>query len=144
MSLHDDTLQSDSPTASSLQWLEVRSQYSRICSDILQLRVNADKQRSKDGASKFLALSTALEGWHRLASTNQVILSLENSTAARIKLQISYCYHEARLQLTSISLVGPQSSFPVRSGEWTKSFKQSVWEIITRSSMISSENLLQE
>ncbi|KAH7548716.1 hypothetical protein BM1_10882 [Bipolaris maydis] len=51
MSLRDDTLQSDIPTVPSLQWLEVRCQYSRICSDILQLRVNADKERSKDGAS---------------------------------------------------------------------------------------------
>ncbi|KAJ6192148.1 hypothetical protein J3E72DRAFT_399418 [Bipolaris maydis] len=144
MSLRDDTLQSDIPTVPSLQWLEVRCQYSRICSDILQLRVNADKERSKDGASTSLALSTALEGWYRLASTNQVMLSLEKSIAARIKLQISYYYHEAKLQLTSVNLVGSQSSFPVGSGEWTKAFKRSAWEIITSFSMLLSEHPLQE
>ncbi|KAI0570462.1 Fungal-trans domain-containing protein, partial [Pyrenophora tritici-repentis] len=112
----ESTPGSDVATTSSSEWLWIRSQYSKICSSILQLRVGAEEEQSKDHFNRVTALSTALEEWHRSTRISQMMLSLNHNVVMRIKLQTSYYYYEARFQLLSTSLLDPQY-FPLAGSQ---------------------------
>lgn len=72
------------------------------------------------------------------------MLSLNRDDFKRAKLQISYYYYEARSQLLSTSLAHPQTSCLADSQEYRQLLNQSTQEIITCSSTISFEDLLQD
>jgi hypothetical protein len=135
----------DALTASSLQWLWLRMQYSRICLNILQLRIDADRDLSQDRLDRVVALSTALEEWYRSAGTNQTMLpSLEQSDALRVKLKMSYYYHEAQLQLIGMNSPGLELSLPQGPRQRKKSLRSSIKAIIISSSTMPLEYLAQD
>ncbi|EUC26878.1 hypothetical protein COCCADRAFT_42192 [Bipolaris zeicola 26-R-13] len=140
----DNVIDSDLAAIASLEWLCVRSQYSKICSNILQLRVGAEEEPSKYHSDRAVSLSTALEEWYRSTRVSQMILSLDHNDTMRIKLQTAYYYYEARFQLLSISLPNPQCSSPAESQEYRKLLKQLTREIIPLSSTMPPEYLLQD
>lgn len=144
MDLSDNILQTEVLAATSSQWLRVRSQYSRICANILQLRAVADKELSKERLKRALALSEALEAWHSSAESNQLMLSLDKSDAMRFRLQTSYYYHEALFQLIAMSPPNSESPFWMGCGKCKELLDRSAWEIITSSSTILIEYLLQD
>ncbi|KAH3953672.1 hypothetical protein HBH70_238930 [Parastagonospora nodorum] len=140
----DNVLQSDS--APSSEWLQIRSQYAKICSKILQLRVGREKEPSEDLSHNAVTLSTALEKWYKASGISQMTPSLDYSDFMRAKLQISYYYHEAQFQLLSISLLYPQPSSPIGSQESRdrELLKRSIREILTVSNTVPSDYLLQD
>ncbi|KAF7573953.1 Fungal-trans domain containing protein [Pyrenophora tritici-repentis] len=140
----DSIIGNDVATTHSSEWLWIRAQYSKICSNILQLRVSAEEEPSKDHSNRAVALSTALGEWYKSTRVSQMILSLDYKDAMRIKLQTSYYYYEARVQLLSISLPDTRSSSPAESQEYRELLKQSTRETISLSSTMSSEYLLQD
>ncbi|EMD66030.1 hypothetical protein COCSADRAFT_170432 [Bipolaris sorokiniana ND90Pr] len=140
----DDVLENDSATTPSLEWLWIRSQYSKICSNILQLTVSAEEKPSEDRSNRAVTLSTALSEWYRSTRISQMMLSLDHSNAMRAKLQTSYYYYEARFQLLSISLPNPQSSSLAEFQECRGLLKRSIREIIALSHTIPSEYLVQD
>ncbi|KAI1676183.1 Fungal Zn binuclear cluster domain containing protein [Pyrenophora tritici-repentis] len=144
MNRSDSILRSDVATTRSFEWLWIRAQYSRICSNILQLRVDAEEEPSKDHSNRAVALSTALEEWYQSTRVNQTILSLDHNDAMRIKLQTSYYYYEALFQLLSISLPDLRSCSPIESQKYRELLKQPTRETVTLSSTIPSEYLLQD
>ncbi|RYN60138.1 hypothetical protein AA0119_g13296 [Alternaria tenuissima] len=140
----DTALPSDVATTLSLEWLRIRSQYSKICSNILQLGVGAEGELSENRSNRAVALSTALEEWYGSVEISQMMLSLEHSDAVHMKLQTSYHYYEARFQLLTISLPDPRSSSPTGSQECKEVLRRSIREVITGSNTIASEYLLQD
>ncbi|EUC39654.1 hypothetical protein COCMIDRAFT_110948 [Bipolaris oryzae ATCC 44560] len=143
LEISNKTLQSDDSTVTSLRWLLVRLQYSRICSKILQLRIGADGEPSKDRLDIALALSAKLDEWYRLAETNQMMLLLDTSDASRLKLQVSYYYYEAQFQLASVYPRGPEPSLPLGPGQRIGSLRSSIKAIILSSSTLSLEDVFQ-
>ncbi|CAE7033948.1 hypothetical protein PTTW11_05314 [Pyrenophora teres f. teres] len=139
-----NTLKSDSAATPSLELLSVRSQFSKICSDILQLREGANEKSSEDCSTRAVTLSTALEEWYRSTKISQMMLSLDHHDVMRVKLQISYYYYEAQFQLLSTGLAYPSTSSLAKSQELRQLLNQSTREIITCSSTMSSEYLLQD
>ncbi|KAK1913947.1 AM-toxin biosynthesis protein 12 [Pyrenophora teres f. teres] len=139
-----NTLKSDSAATPSLELLSVRSQFSKICSDILQLREGANEKSSEDCSTRAVTLSRALEEWYRSTKISQMMLSLDHHDVMRVKLQISYYYYEAQFQLLSTGLAYPSTSSLAKSQELRQLLNQSTREIITCSSTMSSEYLLQD
>nr|C9K7C4.1 RecName: Full=AM-toxin biosynthesis protein 12; Flags: Precursor [Alternaria alternata]BAI44748.1 hypothetical protein [Alternaria alternata] len=140
----DTALPSEVATTLSLEWLRIRSQYSKICSNILQLGVGAEGEPSENRSNRAVVLSAALEEWYGSVEISQMMLSLEHSDAVHMKLQTSYHYYEARFQLLSISLPDPRSSSPTGSQECREVLRRSIREVITGSNTITSEYLLQD
>lgn len=140
----DNVLEGNLATTPFPEWLWIRSQYSKICSNILQLRVGTEENPSEDHSNRATTLSTTLEGWHRSTEINQMMLSLDHSDAMRVKLQISYHYYEARVQLLSISSPDPHSSSSTGPMDCRELLKQSTRETIKCSSTMPSEYLLQD
>jgi hypothetical protein len=122
----------------------IRSQYSKICSGILQIRIGAEDKTNEHYSNRAATLSTALEEWYRSTTIRHMLSSLDHSDAMRIKLQISYHHYEARFHLLSPGLSDPQTSPPTGSEECRKLLNQATRDIITCSSTIPSEYLLQD
>ena len=72
-----------------------------------------------------------------------MMLPLYHDDVMRTKLQLSYYYYEAQLQLLSTGLAYPSTSL-AKSQELRQLLNQSTREIITCSSTMSSEYLLQD
>ncbi|KAJ5055165.1 hypothetical protein J3E74DRAFT_469272 [Bipolaris maydis] len=142
--LSDNVLESGFATTQSLEWLQIRFEYSKICENIMQIKVGAEAKSPEDRSNRAVTLSTALEEWYRSASISQMRLSLDHNDAMRVKLQISHYYYEARVELLSINLPDPQPSYVTVSQECTQLLRQSTRDIITCSSTIPSEFLLQD
>ncbi|KAH3991290.1 hypothetical protein HBI38_218830 [Parastagonospora nodorum] len=104
------SLQTEVFAASSSQWLEIRSQYSRLCSKILQLRLGADDELHRDQLRTRWELSIALERWYNSDAINLLMLSIDKSEAVWLKLLVSYYYHEARFHLVIINRPDLRSS----------------------------------
>ena len=73
-----------------------------------------------------------------------MMLTLNHDDVMRTKLQLSYYYYEAQLQLLSTGLAYPSTSSLAKSQELRQLLNQSTREIITCSSTMSSEYLLQD
>lgn len=136
--------QNDFSNTLSSEWLWIRSQYSRICSNILQLQAGAKEEPSEDRSYRAVMLSTALEEWYTSTKISEMTHSLDHRDGMRVKLQISYYYYEARFHLLSISLPDLQSSSPAGSQEYRQLLKRSIQETITSSNTIPSDYLLQD
>ncbi|KAH3903953.1 hypothetical protein HBH56_240820 [Parastagonospora nodorum] len=104
------SLQTEVFAASSSQWLEIRSQYSRLCSKILQLCLGADDELHRDQLRTRWELSIALERWYNSDAINLLMLSIDKSEAVWLKLLVSYYYHEARFHLVIINRPDLRSS----------------------------------
>ncbi|KAJ5028321.1 hypothetical protein PSV08DRAFT_375096 [Bipolaris maydis] len=85
---------SDVVTIHSSEWLWIRAQYSKICSNILQLRLGAEEEPSKGHSNKAVALSTALEEWYRstrykelLKQSTREIIPLSSTMPSEYLLQ---------------------------------------------------------
>lgn len=136
-------LENNGATTASSEWLLIRSHYSKICSNILQLKVGAEEEPSTDRSTR-AALSTALEEWYESNKVSRMILSLDLNDAMRIKLQLSYYYYEAQFQLLSTSLLNSRFSSPAGLQDSRKLLRRSIQESITYFSTIPSEYLLQD
>jgi hypothetical protein len=140
----ENVLHSDSAPAPA--YLRIRSQYAKICSNIVQLREEEEKDPPEDRSKKAATLSTALEEWYRASGIGEITQSLDYNDVMRTKLQISYYYHEAQFQLLSISLLCPQRSSPVGPQDCRdrELLKRSIRETLTVSNTIPSDYLLQD
>ncbi|KAK0638127.1 Terrein cluster-specific transcription factor terR [Lasiodiplodia hormozganensis] len=127
----------------SADWLEIRSKYARICSNILQLRGSLKGNATMDSSGATLALSAALKEWYASTDTGPVISSAPDEAGVRIRRQMFNHYHEALLHLGSLSL--SLDSCLSAGCEQSKTLRrESLREVITSSNTISSDSFLQD
>ncbi|XP_014550682.1 hypothetical protein COCVIDRAFT_42863 [Bipolaris victoriae FI3] len=67
--------------------IRVRSQYSKICLNILELSGSAKDLTPQDLLDRIMALSTALEEWQKSDETSQMTLSLGREATKYVKFQ---------------------------------------------------------
>ncbi|KAJ6201206.1 hypothetical protein J3E72DRAFT_180083, partial [Bipolaris maydis] len=141
LEMSNKALPSDDSTVASLQWLLVRLQYSRIALNIIQLRIGTNGELSENRLNKTVALSAELEKWYKSVQTNRMMLLLDHSDASRFKLQMASYYYEAQFQLAATNPRDPKMSLPLGSGQYIRSVRSFIKEIIKSSSTVSLEDI---
>ncbi|OJD33818.1 fumonisin biosynthetic transcription factor [Diplodia corticola] len=124
-------------------WLEIRSKYARICSNILQLRGSLKGNATMDRSGATLALAAALKEWYTSSATAPIISTAPDGAGMRMKCQMFNHYHEALLHLGSLSL-SLDKRLPAGC-EQSKNLRcESLREVITSSNTISSNSVLRD